>query len=360
MLKEEWSEMKGSLQRVRDVIQGRMPDRAPLYDLLRNDAVINHFTGETLTVENAPEVVFKAYEPAVDATRPLVRLPKHEHTETMEDGREQRYFRWTIWTEPVVYEDSAAWAAAKRAELDAYDPAWTPERQAAMERTLASHADHRRRLGEVFFFPGGPGVGLQGVYGEVGFEKFCYYMADYPDLVDELLERNTLNTINWIEHLPPNHGIEGTMVGDDIAFKTAPMISPRWFKRHYNHRLARVLDAYHAQGIKVLFHSDGNLNMLLDGFVEAGIDGLNPIEVLAGMDVADLYRRYPHLFMAGAIDVSQLLPLGTPDQVRETVHRTIDAAGGRLMVGSSTELNNKVPLENYVALREAVLNHPYQ
>jgi len=49
---------------MRAVVRGHVPDRAPLYNLLRNDAVISHFTGETLTVENGPELVFKAYEPA--------------------------------------------------------------------------------------------------------------------------------------------------------------------------------------------------------------------------------------------------------------------------------------------------------
>jgi len=57
--------------------------------------------------------------------------------------------------------------------------------------------------------------------------------------------------------------------------------------------------------------------------------------------------------------VSQLLPLGTPAEVRDTVRRTIDAAEGRLMVGSSTELNNEVPLDNYLALRDAVLEYSY-
>ncbi|MBN1640042.1 MAG: hypothetical protein JXA09_02310, partial [Anaerolineae bacterium] len=102
--------MQGSIERVRTVIRGGMPDRAPLYDLLRNDAVINHFTGRTLTVENAYEVVYQAYEPAIDATRPLVRLPKHEETIILADGREQRYDRWTIWTETVRYESSEAYA----------------------------------------------------------------------------------------------------------------------------------------------------------------------------------------------------------------------------------------------------------
>ncbi len=91
--------MEGSIERVRAVIRGETPDRAPLYDLLRNDAVISHFARETLTLENAPEVVYRAYEPAIDATRPGVRMPDEERTVTLEDGRIQRYFRWTMWTE---------------------------------------------------------------------------------------------------------------------------------------------------------------------------------------------------------------------------------------------------------------------
>jgi uroporphyrinogen decarboxylase len=178
-------------------------------------------------------------------------------------------------------------------------------------------------------------------------------------VIEELLECNTLRATAWIEHLPPDHGIEAVFSGDDIAFKSGPLLNPKWFARHYFHRLARICRAYHAQGIKVLFHSDGNLNLLLDGLAEAGIDGLNPIEVLAGMDVAEIHRRYPRLFMSGAIDVSQLLPLGTPRQVYDTVCRTIEAAEGRIMIGSSTELNDGVPLENYLALRDAVLGHPY-
>jgi hypothetical protein len=351
--------MQGSIERVRAVINGELPDRAPLYELLRNDAVINHFTGQTLTVENAWEVVYKAFEPAVDATRPLVRMPKHEETVILEDGRQQRFFRWTIWTERKRYESSDAYAAAKRAYLETFDPSWTGGKQAAMEKRLAFIADERARLGEVFYFPGGPGMGLQGIINEVGLEAFSYYLADCPEIITELLECSTVNAVTWIEHLPPDHGIEAVFSGDDIAFKSGPLLHPRWFEMHYYHRMARICDAYHARGIKVLFHSDGNLNLILDGLVEAGIDGLNPIEVLAGMDVADIHRRHPDLFMTGAIDVSQLLPLGTPQQVYDTVVRTIDAAEGRIMIGSSTELNNEVPLENYLALRDAVLDHPY-
>ena len=348
--------MKGSLERVRAIIQGDTPDRPALYDLLRNDAVLSRFAGEPLTLENAREVVYRAHGPAIDATR-SVRMPGREETVFLEDGRRLRHFRWTTWTEHVRYADSAAYAVAKRRAIAGYTDAWVKADGEAMEKYLADVADNRERLGEVFFFPSVSAVGFMGITGEVVLEAFSYHLADCPDLIDDLLEVHTRRSVKWIDHLPEGHGIEAVFCGDDIAYKSGPMLSPRWFGQHYFHRLARVSDAFHRKGIKVLFHSDGDLNPILDGLVEAGIDGLNPIEVLANMDAGAIHRKHPRLFLAGGIDVSQLLPLGTPAEIRDAVRRALDGTGGRLMVGSTTELNNEVPLANYLALREAVLTY---
>jgi hypothetical protein len=332
---------------------------------LRNDAVISHFAGQQLTVENGLDVVFKAYEPAVDATRPPVRVPNEEREENLPDGRVRRFFRWTVWTEPVRYESSEAYASAKRAFLKSFDPSWTQDRQDQQETWLQSIFDHRNQLGQVFFFPSGSSPsgtevgGLMAIYSEVGLDNFCYYLADCPDIIDELLECWVLNTVTRIEHLPEDHGLDAVIVGDDIAFKSGPLLSPEWFEKHYFHRLARVLEAWHAKRIRVLFHSDGNLTPILGCLVEAGIDGLNPIEVLAGMDVSEIHSRYPDLWLVGGIDVSQLLPYGSPQRVRDVVKQTLDAAEGKIMIGSSTELNNEVPLENFLALRQAVLEYSY-
>ena len=55
--------------------------------------------------------------------------------------------------------------------------------------------------------------------------------------------------------------------------------------------------------------------------------------------------------------MSDLLPFGTPEAIRDTVRRTIDEAEGRIMIGSSTELHDAVPLENFLAMRDAVLEY---
>ena len=176
-------------------------------------------------------------------------------------------------------------------------------------------------------------------------------------MIDRQLEHHAVRSALWVEHLPEEHGIEAVFSGDDIAYKGGPLLRPSWFAEHYMPRLARVIDAYHRRGIKVNFHSDGNLMPIMDGLVEAGIDMLNPIETAAGMDIAELHRRYPKLVFAGGIDVSALLPYGTPDEVRDTTVKAIEDSEGQIMIGSSTELQYTVPLENFLAMRQATLDY---
>ena len=351
--------MDGSVERTRAVINGRKPDRAPMFDLLRNDAVLSHFSGEKLELENAKRVVYKAFAPAIDSTRPNVRVPHKEESLELPDGRKQERFRWTTWTEHVQYRDAEHYAKAKQEILASFDPAWNDEYQSQLDAFMQKFREMKAMLGELFFVASGWIPGFMSITGEIGLEQFSYFLADCPAVIDAQLDINTERAVQFISHLPADHGIEAVFVGDDIAFHSGPFLSPAWFSEHYFPLLTRITDAYHRRGIKVLFHSDGNLNPVMDGLVAAGIDGLNPIEILAGMDIADLHRRYPDLFMAGGIDVSQLLPFGTAQQVKDAVYKAIDDAEGRLMVGSTTELNNEVPLENFLAMREAVLETSY-
>jgi len=88
--------------------------------------------------------------------------------------------------------------------------------------------------------------------------------------------------------------------------------------------------------------------------VAAGIDGLNPLEVLAGMTVGKVRQRYPHLFLTGGIDVSQLLSFGTPDEVRAYCKDLIDCAGreGGYIMDASAIMQNDSRVENVRAMTE--------
>jgi hypothetical protein len=347
--------MQNSFQLVRDFISGKAT-RILLYDLLRNDAVTSYFGGEPVNTDNGRKVVFSSYEPAVDSTRPLVRTPNVERTEILPDGRTQRYFRWTIWTSHLRYENEGMYKKEKEKFISDFIY-WDEERQTNLNDQISQHRREQKELGDIYYFPVGPCNWLTRIYDEVGLEDFSLYWAYYPELIEQILECHAQETIAWAEHLPPDFEYNAVFLADDIAFNTGPLLPVEWFTEVYASRLKRICDVFHKRNMKVLFHSDGNLNPILGDLVAAGIDGLNPIEILAGMDVRNIHKKYPHLFMAGGIDVSQLLTYASPGEIKDVVKRTIDDAGGRIMIGSSTEVHNAVPLENFLAMREAVLDY---
>lgn len=348
-----------SRERVRTLLDGRLPDRPPYFDLVRNDSVISHFAGETLTIENAAEVVYRAVSRAVDGTRPAIRLPQAEGTETLPDGRTTRTFRWTAWTEKVRFPNTEGFAAWLRDWLAA-PLAWSESDVRWAEDIVRSHTDMEERLGDVALVWSSPvGEPLSGMCHHVGLEQFSYYLADCPDAIAAAVEHGFARSAEVARHFPFPAHVPAVFFGSDIALNTGPMFSPAYLRRHYFPGLKRVVDAFHAQGVKVLYHSDGNLMPILDDLADCGIDALNPIEVICGMDIREIHRRHPHLVLVGAIDVSQLLPFGTPDQVRAAVLRAIEDSEGRIMVGSSTELQYTVPLQNALAMIETVWEYRY-
>lgn len=350
--------MKGSLQRVRAVMAGARPDRQPVFDLLPNDAVLRHFNNGVPVEPGDDGSGIRAIAAATDATRWSYFSPMREKTEILPDGRERKSERWTAWTAPRLFADSDEYKAVKKRDLArAWEQAKAPF-DTAKDQWYQKHIETRAMFGEDYYFLlYGPSPGLGAAYEEVGLESFCYYLSDCEEIVVDQLELNTINACRWAEGLPAGAPFDMVFIGEDIAYKTGPMLSPDWLKRHYFPRLSRVIAAMHKRGKLVMFHSDGNLNVILDMLVEAGIDALNPIEIAAGMDLADLHRRYPRLVFAGGIDVSNLLPFGTPQQVKDAVVKAIEDTDGRILVGSSTEVLNMVPLENYLALRDAAMSY---
>lgn len=351
--------MDGSLDRIQKLLAGEKPDRAPLFDLIPNDAVLAHFNHGRPVAPGDDAAGIAAVAQAVDGSRTSFFSPMVQRTETLPDGRQRRYDRWTTWTEDRHFASTEEYVAVKKKEMAALV-------ERADQLDVSSHEMYlkNRRQFECFnhqavYLPDWPGTGFMGIYCEVGLEFFSYVMVDYPEILDEILEAKTYFTEKWAAGLPQDDPFPGLFLGVDMAYKNGLMVSPNWLREHYIPRLKRVLDAYHRRGKVVMWHSDGDINAILDDLVEAGIDLLNPIEVKANMDLADLHRRYPNLIFAGGIDVTDLLPNGSPQQVKDAVVKAIEDTEGKIMVGSSTELFDTVPLENFLAMRETAMNYRY-
>jgi len=350
--------MQGSLDRIRRVVAGEKPDRPPLFDLLHNDAVFRHFNSGVPVEIGDDRTGARAMAAAIDGSRSSRLSPSEERTERTDDGREVRVLRWTAWHERRKYESSEHYRELKaRQAAELLELAGRPVDTARDSHYLREREVRSWFPDDFYYLLCPPHTGLMGIWEEVGLEPFSYYLYDCEEAIIGQLEANTQYACRWAEGLPADDPFEAVFIGEDIAFKTGPMIQVKWLEKHYFHRLARVIAALHARGKKVMFHSDGNLNAIMDGLVEAGADILNPIERMAGMDLADLHRRYPKLVFAGGIDVSHLLPFGKPQEIREAVVQAIEETEGQILVGSSTEVHNLVPLENFLGMREAALRY---
>ena len=91
--------------------------------------------------------------------------------------------------------------------------------------------------------------------------------------------------------------------------------------------------------------------------LESGYDGLNPLEPQAGMQLKSV-KDYcgNRLCLLGNIDCMELLPRGTPRQVKNAVRQAIREAGkdGGLIICSSNTLHPGVNPDNCIAMFEAV------
>lgn len=143
---------------------------------------------------------------------------------------------------------------------------------------------------------------------------------------------------------------------DDIAAQRAMMISPALWREFIQPRMARICDTIHHFGAHVRYHSCGSIHSIIGDLIAMGVDILNPIQPLAqDMDPVRLKREFgDRLTFDGGIDIQQLLPSGTVQDVRSEVRRLIDIVGkngGYICAGSHT-LQGDIPIENILALVE--------
>jgi uroporphyrinogen decarboxylase len=186
-------------------------------------------------------------------------------------------------------------------------------------------------------------------------DRFLMDMLDNPQLAHALLEM----TCDFAIRLATNaiaSGADVIVVGDDVAFRTGLMLSPALFREFLLPHFQRFVDSVHAAGALCIKHSDGNIWKIMDMIASSGVNGINPLEPIAGMDIGKVKRIYgDRLCLLGNIDCGELLCRGTPEQVAQTVRDTIRVAapGGGYILSSSNSIHSAVKPENYSAMLRA-------
>ncbi len=198
---------------------------------------------------------------------------------------------------------------------------------------------------------------VEGAHNAIGLELFSVAIYDAPGdigrIMDAYTEQQRIKAQIYADHkLAPAY-----QVSCDIAFKGSTLFSPEFLRRELCPRLAREIEPVKQAGMKVILHCDGDVTGVLDELIEAGIDGLNPLEPTAGMDMAAVKKRYgKNLVLVGNADPN-LVTFGSPETIDAEVKRCIRAAargGGYFFDTGAGEIMPGFPAENVVRMCDAV------
>lgn len=185
----------------------------------------------------------------------------------------------------------------------------------------------------------GAGAAVQ----SMGIEGLSYALADDPDFVKEVFR----GFAEWSARVHQNLcrlGLDFIWSGGDIAFKTAPFISPPVFREII---LPFIRLAAEAISIPWVYHSDGNLGPILDDLLSLGMNAIHPVEPGA-MDIFELKLKYGNrLCLVGNVGVD-VLARGKPSDVVRECRRLVDfmADKGAYIISSSNSLTSYVNPEN--------------
>jgi uroporphyrinogen decarboxylase len=261
------------------------------------------------------------------------------------------YFDWVDFPIPDLTEE-----AVRDFRWPDFDPPEVLAAYRAEAQRLRTETDHAL-VGTGIV---GMGIFEQGCF-TAGSEEFMMAMAADRPLAERLLDGITEHSIESATRYLDQVGeyLDVYQYGDDVATQLGWMISPDAYVSMIKPRQRRLFDAIRSRtDAKLFYHGCGAVFDLIPHLIDIGVDVVNPVQVsAAGMDTARLKATYGRdvVFWGGGVDTQQVLPFGTPDQVRAEVHRRVRDLGPDGFVWAAVHnIQAEVPPENVVAAFEAI------
>lgn len=288
----------------------------------------------------------------------------------------------------ALYFEQATFPLAESGDLDALPQAfeeclWTAGTTAAPPGPLAAGPDGARRLREgALRLRASTDRAIVGLFGgnllEAGQflyrnDNFFVLLAADPARAEAFLDRLVqLHLANLERFLGAvGNSIDIVLFGDDLGMQTGPQISPDMYRRFFKRRHAAMWKrakelAPAGRGgeaarppVRVMLHCCGGVRELLPDLIEAGLDAINPVQIsCSGMEPAGLKRDFGKdlVFWGGGCDTREVLPHGTPAQVRDHVRRQVEilSRDGGFVFQQVHNIQADVPAANIAAMFDAV------
>jgi len=354
-------------ERLVTTLNGEKPDRILTYDFCDNEELLVEFGGydrsKTYALEELVDVNVKAFKNVgLDVTRWV-----HDPANHWMAGKLANWIRF-FGVDPdgweIAQQGGTAWISKRPFRdlkgLEKHMPS-PPKFEEVSEwyTPLIKYAKEVFDENDLVFIGAVEGP-ITDAYTYTDMELFMTAMFDAPELVSHLMDCTGKFSAYIAQTFAENASAPLLFMGEDIAFKSGPMFSPRFLLKEGLPRWKWIMDPVKEKGYKFLFHTDGRYGDALSIiFDELGADGLNPIERCGCNDIFEIHEQYPDKLLFGNVCCAVTLPQGNVYDVEDETLEIIERIGpdGGIFIGSSSEVHDLVPVENAAVMYRTV--HEY-
>jgi len=201
-------------------------------------------------------------------------------------------------------------------------------------------------------------------WGLRGLEQFLMDMMLEPAISQAILSgwANFWNALNRRVLEAAGGRIDIAWTWDDVGTQHGPMLSPSLWAQQIKPLHVQMNSVFSEYGAKTMYHSCGSIMRFIDGFIDMGVEILNPVQPRPkGMDLPWIKSTYgDRLSFHGGIDIQHTLPHGTPEQVAQEVKeriRTLGRGGGYILAPAHL-IQGDTPVENIVTMYDIARSIP--
>jgi uroporphyrinogen decarboxylase len=198
-------------------------------------------------------------------------------------------------------------------------------------------------------------------------EWLCMLMAEKEtanDMMGKYVD-SVISCLKQYNEAVGNYCFAWGVASDDAGTQRGGLISPDLFREMILPHYRKLCNWVHANtGWKTFLHSCGSIYHYIPGWIEAGIDILNPVQISAAdMEPERLMSDFGGkiVFWGGGCDTQKVLPLGTPEEIRRHVNHNIrvftSGGDGGYVFNQVHNIQQNVPVENVEAMFRAAITY---
>jgi uroporphyrinogen decarboxylase len=143
-------------------------------------------------------------------------------------------------------------------------------------------------------------------------------------------------------------------LGSDFSTQYGLLFSMEMFRQFFREPIKSFIKLGKSYGAKIFFHICGSAYHMIPELISLGIDILDPVQTSAvNMEPERLKKEFGgRLTFHGAVDTQELLPHGSPAEVKKGTKEIVRILGkdGGYLLTSCHALQADVPVENILAL----------